>query len=79
MNLACKHALIERGVGHIILPDEAQEIPADDSMVAGSPVGRRTATGIQPDADQNGGCQRATRNKRQSGDHCWSWCTLCDG
>ena len=52
MNLACRHALLERGVAHVILPDEVQEITADDDLVAGSPVGRRTARGIQPDQGQ---------------------------
>ena len=52
MNLACKHALIERGVAHIILPDEVQELPATEQHIVGSPIGRRTATGISPDPDQ---------------------------
>ena len=39
MNLACKHALIERGVAHIILPDETQEIPATDAHTIGCQPG----------------------------------------
>src|SRR5581483_1463222 len=27
MTLACKHALLERGVGHLVLPDEVQAAP----------------------------------------------------
>ena len=38
MTLACKHALLERNVGHLILPDEVQEAPSD--AAAGGPEGR---------------------------------------
>lgn len=38
MTLACKHALLERNVGHLILPDEVQEAHSD--AAAGGPEGR---------------------------------------
>ena len=65
MNLACKHALIERGVSHIILPDEVQELPATDAHIVGSPIGRRTATGITPDAAQFQAAQELLVQSRQ--------------
>ncbi|MDZ4825680.1 MAG: thiamine pyrophosphate-binding protein [Actinomycetota bacterium] len=40
MNLACKHALVERGVAHLVLPDEVQVIPAHANARVGSPIGR---------------------------------------
>lgn len=42
MSLACKHAIVERGVADLILPDEVQETPLD--APAGSPTGRVGAT-----------------------------------
>lgn len=38
MTLACKHALLERNVGHLILPDEVQVATSD--VEAGGPTGR---------------------------------------
>jgi thiamine pyrophosphate-dependent acetolactate synthase large subunit-like protein/nitrite reductase/ring-hydroxylating ferredoxin subunit len=38
MSLACKHALVERGVAHLVLPDEVQVIPSD--APAAGPTGR---------------------------------------
>ena len=39
MNLACKTALVERDVAHLMLPDEVQVIPSEKD--AGSPLGGR--------------------------------------
>ena len=36
MTLACKTAVVERDVAHLVLPDEVQELPAPDGA-AGSP------------------------------------------
>lgn len=38
MTLACKTALVERNVGHLMLPDEVQKLPSDTE--AGGPDGR---------------------------------------
>lgn len=46
MSLACKHAIVERGVAHLILPDEVQETPSD--APTGSPTGRVGATQFAP-------------------------------
>src|SRR5450432_2266793 len=40
MSLACKHALVQRGVTHLVLPDEVQVLPADATARVGTPSGR---------------------------------------
>lgn len=50
MSLACKHAILERGVSHLVLPDDVQTLPRPDAE-AGSPVGRVAARAIAPPAD----------------------------
>ena len=40
MNLACKNAIVERDVAHLIFPDEVQTLPAADGVQAGGPQGR---------------------------------------
>jgi thiamine pyrophosphate-dependent acetolactate synthase large subunit-like protein/nitrite reductase/ring-hydroxylating ferredoxin subunit len=47
MSLACKHALVQRGVAHLVLPDDVQTLPAGDAA-AGSPSGRLADTAIAP-------------------------------
>jgi len=48
MSLACKHALVQRGVAHLVLPDEVQTLPADGTSKVGSPSGRLADTAIAP-------------------------------
>ena len=48
-SLACKHAILERGVSHMVFPDDVQVVEAPDTK-AGSPVGRITAREIAPPA-----------------------------
>ncbi len=50
VNLACKHAIVERGVGHLIFPDEVQTMSAPDAK-AGEPEGRITQREIAPPAE----------------------------
>ena len=47
MNLACKHALVQRGVSHLVLPDEVQVLPAGDAQ-PGTPSGRLADLAIAP-------------------------------
>ena len=49
MNLACKHALVQRGVAHLVLPDDVQTRPAGDAR-PGSPTGRLADPAIEPPA-----------------------------
>jgi pyruvate oxidase len=50
MSLACKHAILERGVSHLVLPDDVQTLEKPDAR-AGSPVGRLAERAIVPPAD----------------------------
>jgi thiamine pyrophosphate-dependent acetolactate synthase large subunit-like protein/nitrite reductase/ring-hydroxylating ferredoxin subunit len=50
VNLACKTALIERDVAHLVFPDEVQILPAGDAD-AGSPEGRVGSRKVAPDTD----------------------------
>lgn len=47
MNLACKTAILNRGVSHLIFPDEVQTLPADGRKAEG-PSGRITPRTIAP-------------------------------
>lgn len=48
VNLACKSAILNRGVSHLVFPDEVQQLPAEESAQAGSPRGRVTERTIAP-------------------------------
>ncbi|HEY2832645.1 MAG TPA: thiamine pyrophosphate-binding protein [Sporichthyaceae bacterium] len=47
MSLAVKHALVQRGVAHLVLPDEVQVQPAPD-VAAGGPTGRVGDARVHP-------------------------------
>jgi pyruvate oxidase len=49
MNLACKNAIVERDVAHLIFPDDVQTLPAADNAAAGAPDGRISTPRIAPD------------------------------
>ena len=49
MNLACKTALVESDVAHLVFPDEVQVLPAQETE-AGSPQGRTGSRRVEPDA-----------------------------
>lgn len=49
--LAVKHAIIGRGVAHLILPDEVQDHPVPEDAPAGSPTGRIGSSAVAPPAD----------------------------
>ncbi|MDJ0916281.1 MAG: thiamine pyrophosphate-binding protein [Woeseiaceae bacterium] len=51
MTLACKNAIVERDVAHLIFPDDVQTLPADESAVASGPGGRIATHRIAPDDD----------------------------
>ncbi len=50
MNLACKHALGQRGVAHLVLPDEVQALPATNDARPGGPSGRIADLSVTPPA-----------------------------
>ncbi|MEZ4269282.1 MAG: thiamine pyrophosphate-binding protein [Myxococcota bacterium] len=52
VNLACKSAILNRGVSHLIFPDEVQTLPAAADARAGSPKGRLPDRAIAPAAGE---------------------------
>jgi thiamine pyrophosphate-dependent acetolactate synthase large subunit-like protein/nitrite reductase/ring-hydroxylating ferredoxin subunit len=51
VNLACKSAILNRGVSHLIFPDEVQKAPAPEGAEPGGPAGRITSREISPPAE----------------------------
>jgi thiamine pyrophosphate-dependent acetolactate synthase large subunit-like protein len=51
VTLACKSAILNRGVSHLVLPDEVQRIPVDRERSPGGPQGRLTPRDITPPND----------------------------
>jgi pyruvate oxidase len=51
MTLACKNAIINRDVAHLIFPDDVQTLPADQSFKASGPEGRIGPSEIAPSED----------------------------
>jgi pyruvate oxidase len=51
MTLACKNALVERDVTHLIFPDDVQTLPAKESEKASGPTGRMASSNIAPPED----------------------------
>lgn len=50
VSLAVKHAILRQQPVNLVLPDEVQELPADDEATAGAPVGRMPALDAAPSA-----------------------------
>jgi len=48
VNLACKSALLNRGVSHLVFPDEVQAQPVSAGVEAGTPEGRVAERTIAP-------------------------------
>lgn len=51
VNLACKSAILNRGVSHLIFPDEVQNVRVAHGAEPGGPEGRLPARTIAPPAD----------------------------
>ncbi|MDJ0833053.1 MAG: thiamine pyrophosphate-binding protein [Gammaproteobacteria bacterium] len=51
MNLACKNALVDRDVSHLIFPDEVQTVAAAEGARAGGPQGRLGDRAMLPASD----------------------------
>ncbi len=65
MNLACKSAMLNRGVSHLIFPDEVQTLPADEGASAGNPLGRLTPRHIAPpESSLNAAVDRLKKSTR---------------
>ena len=65
MTLACKSAILNRGVSHLIFPDEVQTLPAAEDDEAGSPEGRVTPRAISPPEDSLQKAVDTLRNSRR--------------
>jgi thiamine pyrophosphate-dependent acetolactate synthase large subunit-like protein/nitrite reductase/ring-hydroxylating ferredoxin subunit len=48
MNLACKNAIVERDVAHLIFPDDVQTLPAGDAEATSGSQGRVAVSSIDP-------------------------------
>ncbi len=48
MTLACKSSILNRGVSHLIFPDEVQHMPAPEGAATSGPEGRITPVAIRP-------------------------------
>ncbi|MEM7611227.1 MAG: thiamine pyrophosphate-dependent enzyme [Pseudomonadota bacterium] len=51
MTLACKNAIVERNVAHLIFPDDVQTLPAAQNAQASKPTGRVAKADIAPSAE----------------------------
>ena len=64
-NLACKTAIVERDVAHLIFPDDVQTIPMSDDTRPGSPVGRLGEDAISPaDASVSEALEHLAKSRR---------------
>jgi thiamine pyrophosphate-dependent acetolactate synthase large subunit-like protein/nitrite reductase/ring-hydroxylating ferredoxin subunit len=65
VNLACKSALLNRGVSQLIFPDEVPKLPAPEGAKAGGPEGRVTPRDIAPPEESLESARRLlSRSKR---------------
>lgn len=51
MSLACKNAIVERDVAHLIFPDNVQTLPTGGRGAASGPAGRVASSAIAPSED----------------------------
>ena len=51
MSLACKNAIVERDVAHLIFPDDVQTLPTNGAKAASGPAGRVASSAIEPPED----------------------------
>ena len=51
MSLACKTALVESDVSHLIFPDDVQTLPVESTAEAASPAGRMGDNRVSPSQD----------------------------
>ena len=65
INLACKNAVVERDVAHLIFPDEVQTLPAADGAEAGGPAGRLGDRHMLPAVDSLGTALQMLKDARR--------------
>ncbi|MCZ6688973.1 MAG: thiamine pyrophosphate-binding protein [Planctomycetota bacterium] len=64
-NLACKSALLNRGVSQLILPDEIQVLPLPEGETAGKPDGRISSREISPPEEAVEGALKLLRDVKR--------------
>ncbi len=64
-NLATKSAILNRGVSHLIFPDEVQTLPARPGAKAGGPAGRLTPREIAPPEESLQAAERLIRESKR--------------
>ncbi len=65
MSLACKNAIVERDVAHLIFPDDVQTLPTNGAKAASGPAGRVASSTIAPPEDAlEGALARLKKSKR---------------
>ncbi|MCB1803211.1 MAG: CDGSH iron-sulfur domain-containing protein, partial [Gammaproteobacteria bacterium] len=65
MNLACKHAIVERDVAHLIFPDEVQTVAAAEGAQPGGPDGRVGDRRMLPATDSLAAALQAIKDARR--------------
>lgn len=65
VTLACKSAILNRGVSHLIFPDEVQQLPARVGAKAGRPDGRITPRSIAPPNESLGQAADLLRSSKR--------------
>ena len=65
MNLACKNAIVERDVAHLIFPDEVQTLPAAEGAEAGSPDGRLGDRAMLPSTESLGAALQMLKDAKR--------------
>jgi pyruvate oxidase len=64
-SLACKTAMVERDVAHLVFPDEVQNVPADAGQAPGTPWGRLgNARVAPPDASMTDAASALAASRR---------------
>jgi pyruvate oxidase len=65
MTLACKSALVERDVAHLIFPDDVQTLAAPEAATASGPDGRVAVPAIAPAAEALGDAVALLKKSRR--------------
>ena len=65
VNVALKSAILNRGVSHLIFPDEVQTLPAGEGAKSGSPQGRMASREISPPEQVVGAATELLRGARR--------------
>lgn len=65
MSLACKHAIVQRGVSQVIFPDEVAGYEVEEESTPGNPIGRVADSAIQPSAESFNAAMKLLKNSKR--------------